>query len=206
MKGHSSSICKRIRVDMDDEFESDETKSMSNSIDQHENVPSIKEKIVYQKDYLQLMCEYLQIRDLFCSIMLLSTYHREFMNCKSRLPMIKKVLSYDFGDILNIFQIDLNAVYDNNDCNNACMAISPFYNDWEYLMKCAKKARIVEHPSLEAYIYRHQTFDFKPLIKLEKHKAIQHWMQKVLCCLFCLYFIIWIHCKRIFVFFVIPLL
>ena len=89
------------------------------------NNNNIYSKVLCQKDYLTIVCEYLRICDIFYSIPLISTYHINYLNNiinnynnnKQSLNMIKKCLYYDFGNILNIFKIKLENDHKNNNNN-----------------------------------------------------------------------------------------
>ena len=134
-------------------------------------------KILCQKDYLSIICYYLTIYDIFHLFPTLSTYHFDYLNDQSQLNMIKQCLFYDFGDILNLFKINLqNNENDNDENNNICIKIGRFYNDWDYLMNCAKNAGIEADPD---DIDKNIDLDFSPLMKLEKSNCVHYWINKV---------------------------
>ena len=166
MTEHISSS-KRIRLDSD----TNNSRSDYQSSQQVRLQKKLTDKIFYQKDYLSCICQYLTIKEIFGIISLLSSYHcNDYLNNKLQLNMIKMCLFHDFGDILNAFKIKLDNANENE---NICIKIGRFYNDWNYLMLCAKNAgfKIDEsHP---------YCIDFTALMKLEKNECVQHWITKV---------------------------
>ena len=141
----------------------------------------IYEKILCQKDYLTMICKFLRMNDIFKLLPSLSTFHIDYLNNESQLNMIKQCLYYDFGDILNVFKIDLSD-NDDNDSNSICCKIGRFYDDWDYLTTCAKNTgfKIDEESSFDHLgIKRDEYVDFKPLMTLETNQCIQYWIEKV---------------------------
>ena len=148
-----------------------------------------------------IICSFLKIKDIFGRLSQLSIFHKDFVNKKMPLKSIQQCLSYDFGDILNKFKINLNETINGNNgngtknnnnnhiinttisINNNIMSvsyrISRIYNDWDYLYTCAHNAGMQTNTTVEQKTNStREERNFLPLLKLEKNEAIQHWLNK----------------------------
>ena len=109
----------------------------------------IYEKVLCQKDYLRLICQFLNITDIFGGIIPVSKYHNIFIASMPQRELIKKCFSYDFGDLWNMFSGDIFkpcVVNDDGDINYylTCVSISKtmrqLYNDLDYLCQLVPNA------------------------------------------------------------------
>ena len=180
MKHHATTKRQRLCDNCSSTTESDRKRLNKSSCTTNFN--DVYSKVLCQKDYLAIICSFLRIGDVFRIFPSLSTYHINYLNNKSQLNMIKQCLYYDFGDILNLFKISLDTNQsddkNNNNCNSICFQIGRFYDDWNYLLKCAKSAQ------LDVVVHKRNYFDdyvldASMLMKLEKSEGIHHWLKKV---------------------------
>ena len=98
--------------------------------------------------YLQSICSYLSLTSNINSVMLLSKYHCNFYNDPANTKMIQLIVSYDFGDIFNKFDIKLKyqAADDENLSarqTNIISQIKPIYTDINYL---EEKSKVILYP------------------------------------------------------------
>lgn len=129
---------------------------------------NLYDQVLYQKDYCGIICQYLRIKEILTCIILLSTYHFNLIDKKSK-NIVKQCLFYDYGDILALFNINLNQ-NDKGDTNNSvCAILSHLYCDWQYLIE---KAQFTDHTDDDVR-------NFTLLTKLERVECLQHWIHKV---------------------------
>ena len=140
-------------------------------------------QIISQPDYLSTVCQYLTVNEIFYSIPLISQFHLHYIHNIQQTKLLKQCLSYDFGDILNRFKINLDACNNHNNAtnnnnninnkhNNISYRMSRFYTDYKYLYECAVNAKCETSNRFNT-----AECDFTPLMKLEKNNAIQHWLK-----------------------------
>ena len=116
--------------------------------------------------------------EIFYSIPLISQFHLHYIHNIQQTKLLKQCLSYDFGDILNRFKINLDACNNHNNAtnnnnninnkhNNISYRMSRFYTDYKYLYECAVNAKCETSNRFNT-----AECDFTPLMKLEKNNAI----------------------------------
>lgn len=92
---------------------------------------TVYEKVIYQQDYLQCICIFLSMQDVVSIFYRLSHFHNNFLKDKRQLNMYYSLLSYDFGNICQIYNIKYD--HQDNKDDNICHFFSKFYWDKKYL-------------------------------------------------------------------------
>ena len=143
-------------------------------------------KVLFHKDYIHLICLFLDIKDIFSRICLLSSMHYKLLTSnKDSLRLIKKCLSYDFGNILSLFNIKFDNIKN----------IHKFYDNWNYLIECATKSldkiesticnKFITDDKINGtsryYPHKHDgdDYDIRILFLFQRFGCIYHWFEKV---------------------------
>ena len=171
MTSHTCSSSKRIRLTHPHDVDAGSTSS---------SAWRLTEKVLCGKDYLNKIYEYLTIPQIMKSIPTISIFHSDHINSDETLRILKKILSYDFGDILNLFKITLVGTQNNDTSDQAsnCQQIARFYTDWQYLQDNAIAAELINEAEIMVDGRRYR--NFKALALLEPNECLQYWIDKVL--------------------------
>ena len=130
---------------------------------------TIYAQILCQKDYLCHIGKYLRIRELLCSLAALTKYHYyEWINDESQLPVIRKCLYNDFGNIICLLCLDLQF-----NCNNICDSVRHIYTDYHLWQQSAfnNKFGVSVYPKQKPNEFRMDL-----LFKIKKFEIVYHWM------------------------------
>ena len=125
----------------------------------------IFEKVLQRKDYLVTICYFLRIPEIYKSIASLSQFHHAFLTSNDQLKLIYTCFKYDFGNILEKYELGEMTVNKNDKKN--CVHFSKFYNDWKFLRDNCQMTK-------DSYFN-----DFTVFITIEKFGCVQHWFPRV---------------------------
>ena len=82
------------------------------------SVYSIYEQVLCQMDLLGLICVFLNIFDIFGYIIRISSFQYHFVNHNKQIKLIQECLSYEFGNIIKLFNIKLDKTNIEDNGNN----------------------------------------------------------------------------------------
>ena len=95
---------------------------------------TVYHQVLCQQDYLQNVCLFLTMPDVIAAFGRLSQFHQTFLINNQRSHMYQQLLSYDFGDICQSYNIK----HEQSDDSNICLFYSQFYCNWDYLRTIAR--------------------------------------------------------------------
>ena len=122
----------------------------------------ITHKVMYCNDYMQLISSYLSIPEFFASLPLLSTYHTDFAKDPKQVNNLKMLVSYDFGEIWTIYNVNLTT-----------KSVCQLYNDWNYFIMLGKQKNFLPNDPDDT------TAHLGILMCLNKSQCIKYWLHKV---------------------------
>ena len=96
-------------------------------------------KVINQRDYLQTICLFLSMQDVVSVFYRLSHFHNNFLKDNRQLNMYYSLLSYDFGNICQMY--DINYEKRNNHNENIFHFFTKIYWDWKYLQQLSQANR-----------------------------------------------------------------
>ena len=165
------------------------------------NNAQLFDKILCHKDYLTIICGFLRIRELFGTIVPISTFHINFINNVQQKRLVSACINNDIGsEYLKL--LDMSLKYDNtNEVNDSetntstttgssiasiSYQMSHLFGDWQYVTTTAISSSKMQTPGNPAH-YESEfdsnnnmvVYNMELITKFQSFSILQYWILQV---------------------------
>lgn len=116
--------------------------------------------ILSSEAYLNIISMHLRIPEILHYLLPLNKFNNKFYKNKKQIGLFKRIIKYDFGNILNLYQIKINTNSQNNKESNHIQIIKKIYTNLNFIIKNANKLNKYNFPKIYHSFFAYY-FDFR---------------------------------------------